>query len=140
MPSTDSNAFQFGTYTQDATLHVPDSALPSYKETYPWSSFGYFKAIDTSGVESLENQGVIFKSIDTSGVESLESRGVTFMSTGGIITISGLHTNERVYFYTALGTPLGSTTAIDGTATFSATSGTIVVAKIGKESMKIVVR
>lgn len=121
VPSIDSYAFSYSNI-QDATLHVPGSALLSYKETYPWSSFGYFKAIDTSGVESLESRGVVIK------------------SAGGFITLSGLHTNERVYFYTIDGTALGSATAADGTAAFSATSGTIVVAKIGKESVKIVVR
>ena len=41
--------------------------------------------------------------------------------------------------FTIDGAALGSATATDGTATFSAKSGTIVVAKIGKESVKIAV-
>ena len=121
VPSTRSEAFS-SSNIQDATLHVPASALSAYKETHPWSSFGNFKAIDTSGIESLKSQDVVIK------------------SAGGFITLSGLRTNDRVCFYSIDGKALGSTIATDGTATFSAASGTIVVAKIGMESVKIAVK
>ena len=70
-------------------------------------------------------------------INTAKTRGVVIQSAGGFITLSGLDTNERVDFFTVDGVALGSATATDGTATFSATSGTIVVAKIGKESVKI---
>ena len=72
-------------------------------------------------------------------INTAKTRGVVIQSAGGFITLSGLNTNERVDFFTVDGVALGSATATDGTATFSATSGTIVVAKIGKESVKIAV-
>ena len=74
-----------------------------------------------------------------SNINTSKTRGVVIQSAGGFITLSGLDTNERVDFFTVDGAALGSATATDGTATFSATSGTIVVAKIGKESVKIAV-
>ena len=70
-------------------------------------------------------------------INTSKTRGVVIQSAGGFITLSGLNTNERVDFYAIDGAALGSATATDGTATFSATNGTIVVAKIGKESVKI---
>ena len=70
-------------------------------------------------------------------INTAKTRGVVIQSAGGFITLSGLDTNERVDFFAIDGVALGSATATDGTATFSATSGTIVVAKIGKESVKI---
>ena len=70
-------------------------------------------------------------------INTAKTRGVVIQSAGGFITLSGLDTNERVDLFTVDGIALGSATATDGTATFSATSGTIVVAKIGKESVKI---
>ena len=76
--------------------------------------------------------------LDTN-INTAKTRGVVIQSAGGFITLSGLDTNERVEFFTVDGVALGSATATDGTATFSATSGTIVVAKIGKESVKIAV-
>ena len=76
--------------------------------------------------------------IDTN-INTAKTRGVVIQSAGGFITLSGLDTNERVDFFTVDGVALGSATATDGTATFSAKSGTIVVAKIGKESVKIAV-
>ena len=48
VPSIQSNAFN-GSYPQDATLHVPDASIDSYKATAPWSSFG--KIVGLSGDE-----------------------------------------------------------------------------------------
>ena len=72
-------------------------------------------------------------------INTAKTRGIVIQSAGGFITLSGLNTNERVDFFAVDGAALGSATATDGTATFSAKSGTIVVAKIGKESVKIAV-
>ena len=72
-------------------------------------------------------------------INTAKTRGVVIQSAGGFITLSGLDTNERVDFFTVDGVALGSATATDGTATFSAKSDTIIVAKIGKESVKIAV-
>ena len=72
-------------------------------------------------------------------INTAKTRGIVIQSAGGFITLSGLDTNERVDFFAIDGAALGSATATDGTATFSAKSGTIVVAKIGKESVKIAV-
>ena len=72
-------------------------------------------------------------------INTSKTRGVVIQSAGGFITLSGLDTNERVDFFAIDGVALGSATATNGTATFSATNGTIVVAKIGKESVKIAV-
>ena len=69
----------------------------------------------------------------------MKERGIAIQSAGGFITISGLDNNETVSFYALDGKTLGTAKSTDGTATFSATSGTIVVAKIGKESVKIAV-
>jgi hypothetical protein len=44
VPSTESDAFD-GSYPENATLHVPDASIDSYKATNPWSSFGKIIAI-----------------------------------------------------------------------------------------------
>ena len=75
----------------------------------------------------------------STNINTAKTRGIVIQSAGGFITLSGLNTNERVDFFAIDGAALGSATATDGTATFSAKSGTIVVAKIGKESVKIAV-
>ena len=75
----------------------------------------------------------------STNINTAKTRGVVIQSAGGFITLSGLDANERVDFFAIDGVALGSATATDGTATFSAKSGTIVVAKIGKESVKIAV-
>ena len=109
-------------YIEYATLHVPSSAISYYQTTEPWSGFGTIKAIE-----------------ETEGIESVETRGIAIQSAGGFINISGLDNNEKVSFYGIDGKSLGSTRSIDGSVSFSAKQGSIVVAKIGKESVKIAV-
>ena len=122
VPSTDVYTFYYSDI-ENATLHVPASAIEAYKTTAPWSGFGTIKAIE-----------------ETVGVESVKDRGITIQSAGGFINISGLDNNEKVSFYGIDGKALGSATAINGTTSFAAQSGSIVVAKIGKENIKIAVK
>ena len=122
VPSTGDYVFK-GMDIANVTLHVPASAIEAYKITTPWSEFGTIKAIE-----------------ETVGVESVKDRGITIQSAGGFINISGLDNNEKVSFYGIDGKALGSATAINGTTSFAAQSGSIVVAKIGKESIKIAVK
>ena len=95
----------------------------AYKTTQEWSDFGTIKAIE-----------------DGDGLESAKERGIAIQSAGDIINISGLDNNETVSFYALDGKALGSAKAMGGTATFAAQSGSIVVAKIGKENIKIAVK
>ena len=58
VPSTNVWIFD-GTYIENATLHVPASAIEAYKTTAPWSGFGTIKAIEgTEGIESVEARGI----------------------------------------------------------------------------------
>ncbi len=45
LPSTESNAFE-GSYIEYSTLHVPASAIESYRTTAPWSGFGKIVTLD----------------------------------------------------------------------------------------------
>ena len=78
-------------------------------------------------------------SLDSS-INAAKTRGVVIQSAVGFITISGLDSTERVDFFSFDGKALGSAKAIGGTASFAAQSGSVVVAKIGKESVKIAVK
>ena len=78
-------------------------------------------------------------SLEGAGINNVSMRGIAIQSAGGFINISGLDNNETVSFYGIDGKALGSATAINGTTSFAAQSGSIVVAKIGKESVKIAV-
>ena len=122
VPSTKTDAFS-NSYIEYATLHVPASAIEAYKTTEPWSAFGTFKTIE-----------------GTVGIESVEDRGIAIQSADGFVTISGLDSNEQVDFFATDGKALGRAKAMGGSATFAAQSGSVVVAKIGKESVKIAVK
>ena len=79
-------------------------------------------------------------SLEGAGINNVSMRGIAIQSAGGFINISGLDNNEKVSFYGIDGKSLGSATAINGTTSFAAQSGSIVVAKIGKENIKIAVK
>ncbi|OYP64727.1 leucine-rich repeat domain-containing protein [Prevotella sp. P2-180] len=78
-------------------------------------------------------------SLDSS-INAAKTRGVVIHSADGFVTISGLDSSEKVDFFSSDGKALGSAKAMGGTATFAAQSGSVVVAKIGKESVKIAVK
>ena len=115
------NAFDHSNI-ENATLHVPASAIKAYKTTEPWSDFGTIKAIEVAD-----------------GIESAKERGIAIQSASGFVNISGLDNNETVIFYALDGKALGTAKSIDGNVSFSAKQGTVVVAKIGKEGVKIAV-
>ena len=79
-------------------------------------------------------------SIGGAGINNASMRGIAIQSAGGFINISGLDNNEKVSFYGIDGKMLGSAKSIDGNVSFSAKKGSIVVAKIGKEIVKIALK
>ena len=79
-------------------------------------------------------------SLEGTGINNVSMRGIAIQSAGGFITISGLDNNETVSLYALDGKALGTAKSIDGNVLFSAKQGTIVVARIGKESVKIAVK
>ena len=79
-------------------------------------------------------------SLEGAGINNVSMRGIAIQTAGGFINISGLDNNEKVSFYGIDGKSLGSATAINGTTSFAAQSGSIVVTKIGKENIKIAVK
>ena len=79
-------------------------------------------------------------SLEGDNINNVSMRGIAIQSAGGFINISGLDNNEKVSFYGIDGKSLGTATAINGTTTFAAQSGSVVVAKIGKENIKIAVK
>ena len=74
VPSTESNAFD-GSYPENATLHVPDASVDSYKVTEPWSSFGKIVALteDETGITETDNGKV---KMENSNVYDLSGRRV----------------------------------------------------------------
>ena len=79
-------------------------------------------------------------SLEGDGINNVSMRGIAIQSARGFVTISGLDNNETVSFYALDGKALGTAKSIDGNVLFSAKQGTIVVARIGKESVKIAVK
>ena len=78
--------------------------------------------------------------LDTgTNINMVKTRGVVASAHDGIITLSGLDNGEVVKFYAADGKYLGSSVAANGSASY-AVNESLVIAKVGKDSLKIAVK
>ncbi len=78
-------------------------------------------------------------SLDDIAANTVKKRGVTVQTNGGFVTISGLDNGEQVRFFGVDGKMLGEARATDGAACFAATRGSVVIVKIGNDTVKIAV-
>ena len=76
---------------------------------------------------------------NTTNINQTATRGIIATSNDGIVTLSGLNNSEIVRFYTVDGKQIGTAKAINGTAS-QAVSESIVIAKIGNQTIKIAVK
>ena len=72
-------------------------------------------------------------------INQVRTRGVVASAHDGIISLSGLNDGEVVKFFAADGKYLGSTVAANGAASY-AVSDSLVIAKVGKDSIKIAMK
>ena len=78
--------------------------------------------------------------LDTgTNINMVRTRGVVASVHDGIITLSGLDNDEVVKFYATDGKYLGSSVAANGSASY-AVNESLVIAKVGKDSIKIAVK
>ena len=76
---------------------------------------------------------------NTTNIYQARTRGVVASAHDGIVCISGLDNGEVVKFYAADGKFIGSSSAVDGTAS-CAVSETMVIAKFGDNTIKVAVK
>ena len=72
-------------------------------------------------------------------INQVRTRGVVASAHDGIISLSGLDDGEVVKFFAADGKYLGSTVAANGAASY-AVSESLVITKVGKDSIKIAMK
>ena len=72
-------------------------------------------------------------------INQVRTRGVVASAHDGIISLSGLDDGEVVKFFAADGKYLGSTVAANGAASY-AVSESLIIAKVGKDSIKIAMK
>ena len=78
--------------------------------------------------------------LDTgTNINMVRTRGVVASAHDGIICLSGLDNGEVVKFYATDGKYLGSSVAANGAASY-AVNESLVIAKVGKDSIKIAVK
>ena len=78
--------------------------------------------------------------LDTgTNINMVKTRGVVASAHDGIVTLSGLDNGEVVKFYATDGKYLGSSVAANGAASY-AVNESLVIAKVGKDSIKIAMK
>ena len=75
----------------------------------------------------------------TTNINQTATRGIIVTSNDGIVTLSGLNNDETVRFYTVDGKQLSAAKAVNGAAS-QAVSESIVIAKMGNQTIKIAVK
>lgn len=75
----------------------------------------------------------------TTNINQATTRGIIVTSNDGIVTLSGLNNDETVRFYTVDGKQLGAAKVVNGTAS-QAVSESVVIAKMGNQTIKIAVK
>ena len=76
---------------------------------------------------------------NSTNINMAKTRGVVASAHDGIITLSGLDNGEVVKFYATDGKYLGSSVAANGAASY-AVNESLVIAKVGKDSIKIAMK
>lgn len=76
----------------------------------------------------------------TNNINTVETRGIVASTMDGVVTLSGLNTNEVVYFYSIDGQILGKSIAYDGVASYATSANQIIIAKFGNSNIKILVK
>ena len=76
---------------------------------------------------------------NATNINQARTRGVVASAHDGIVSISGLDNGEVVKFYAADGKLIGSSSAVDGTAS-CAVSENMVIAKFGDNAIKVAVK
>ena len=77
--------------------------------------------------------------LETANINLAKTRGIVASAHDGIVSISGLDNGEVVKFYAADGKLLGSSSAVGGVAS-CAVSEKIVIAKIGMDTIKVLIK
>ena len=125
-PECESNNCFINTPTEHAVLHVPTSAIDTYRQTMPWNSFGKIVELDETGIENA----------------SVNDNTFNIGSQNGIITISGTEVGRPIVVYNMGGSLIGSVkTATDKTSIrTNIRNGQIAIIKIGDKSIKVTIK
>lgn len=125
VPSTHGQAFQ-NSYTEYATLYVPEPSLANYKAKAPWSHFGTILPIEETGTS----------------ITLVPSENVLINSKDGLIHVSGIGDGQQVAIYQTDGKLVATAKAYNGSASVATniSKGTAFIVKIGEKAVKVMMK
>ena len=122
VPQTNSSAFIFSPIDQ-ATLHVPEQSIDSYKAVFPWSGFKNIVG-------------------DATGITRIYNNSVQVQQGNGHITVEGVEDGTMVSVYDIKGGQIGSAIVEGGQVSIPTNlqTGNIAVVKIKDKSIKVTIK
>ena len=124
IPQADFNSFEDATLNK-ATLHVPAESLDMYKSTDPWSRF--------ASIVALTDEELAIIGVGATG-------NVLVNASAGVITISGIKDGEDCCLYSLSGAKLDHAVVANGSAQLDAKGESMVVLRIGSQSIKVMMK
>ena len=125
--------------SRDMTTNaISDDGKASLSATYHISVY----ATADNHTASPKAEAILYwinANLETTNINPTKTRGIVASAHDGIVSISGLYNGEVVKFYAVDGKLLGSSSAVDGVAS-CAVSESMVIAKIGMDSIKVLIK
>ena len=122
-------------YSEDGKVQL----TAAYKITAYATADGYKQSDKVTAVLYWVKANGNLENGASTNINQTKTRGIVTTSHDGIVTLSGLDNGEEVRFYAADGKQIGAVKAMDGVAS-QAVYSSLVIAKIGGQAIKIIVK
>ena len=123
VPITDAATFE-NSKIENVTLHVPASAIESYRSTEPWKYFGKIVPIS-----------------EEDGITETNAAQMVVMADNGQLTVTGLHEGTSIKIYDLSGRLIGQAVSRGRTTVITIpTAEKFVFVRMGEQYTKVVLR
>lgn len=124
------------TYSQDGTVGL----VAAYSITAYATADGYKPSEKATATLYWLKANATLDDGTSTNINQAKTRGIVVTSHDGIVTLSGIDNGEEVRFYAADGRQIGIARAVDGVVSQATPASSLVIAKIGSQTIKVAVK
>ncbi len=137
---SDTEGAEFVSDITDNDIKKHYDATITLEAAYHISVYATKPGYENSGTAEATLYWVKANGTISTGINAAKMRGVVATQSDGMVTLSGLDSDEPVTFYTGDGKMVGRVKAINGTASMAVKAGEVVIARFGDSSIKMAVK
>ena len=137
---SDTEGVEFVSDIKDNDIKKHYDATITLEAAYHISVYATKQGYENSDIAEATLYWVKANGTISTGINAAKMRGVVATQTDGMVTLSGLDSDEPVTFYTGDGKMVGRVKAINGTASMAVKAGEVVIARFGDSSIKMAVK